>query len=104
VRALPSAAPAKRAIAEIPLEALMDALAAHAYRPEPAAEQLGISKSSMYELMKRHPEVPVSGTLDAATIEAAVREASGDLARAALALRVPKRGLMHRMRKLELLD
>jgi two-component system, NtrC family, nitrogen regulation response regulator GlnG len=94
----------KRVLNEIPLDELLAALEAHAFRPEPAAALLGISKSSMYELIKLHPEIPSSGALPADAIEAALRASGGDIARAAMALRVPKRGLMHRMRKLGLLD
>lgn len=75
-------------------------LEANAWRPEPSAKALGIAKSSLYQLIKAHPDIPSSQDLSREAIESALAEAEGDTHRAAMALRVPQRGLLHRMKKL----
>lgn len=94
-----SPAPIGPALESIAGETLRAALEAHGYRPSAAARALGLSKTSIYELMRRH-EIPTSADLDVAVIRTAIEEASGDLACAARLLHISTRALKLRMRTL----
>ena len=99
----PAASPGKRTdLDAISDDTILAALSEHAWRPEPAAKALGIARSSLYQRMKAHPEIPNSSELSEERIATALEEAAGDTHAAAAALRVPQRGLLHRMKKLGL--
>ncbi len=86
---------------DISSDALRAALEAARFRPLAAARALGISKTSIYELMRRYG-VPTSNDIDAATLVAALERARGDVSEAARALSVTPRALKLRMRTLGL--
>lgn len=96
-----AASRATRPLHEITDEELMAALAAADWRPVPAARSLGISKTSIYQLIRSNPSIPQSAHLERAEIREALAAASG-IAAAARALRVPERGLRVRMTALGL--
>ena len=95
-------APERRDLSTIADEELLAALEASDWRPEPAAAALGIAKTSIYQLIRHNGSIPRSTELTLEQVQDALEHAGGDRASAARALRVPKRGLLHRMKKLGL--
>lgn len=93
-------APPRRDLSEITDEELLQALEDNDWRPEPAAAQLGIAKTSIYQLIRTNGTIPQSAKLAEAEVRTSLDENNGDVAAAAASLRVPKRGLLHRMKKL----
>lgn len=100
---LPSAGHAEQAkprttrpLSDVTDAELLAALAAADWRPVPAARALGISKTSIYQLIRANPSIPQSALLEEAEIRRALA-ASPTVADAARALRVPERGLRVRM-------
>ncbi len=96
----PTPQQARRPLAEIDLSELLEALCAEQWRPGEAADRLGISRTSIYQLIRQHPEIPESRSLAREQIEAALASSGDDVAAAAMFLRVPLRGLKLRMTKL----
>ena len=90
----------RRDLSTISDDELIAALEQHDWRPEPAAATLGIAKTSIYQLIRQNGTIPRSASLDEDVVVAALERAASDVAKAAKALRVPKRGLLHRMKKL----
>jgi two-component system nitrogen regulation response regulator GlnG len=90
----------RRDLSTVSDDELIAALEQHDWRPEPAAATLGIAKTSIYQLIRQNGTIPRSASLDEDVVVAALERASSDVAKAAKALRVPKRGLLHRMKKL----
>jgi two-component system, NtrC family, nitrogen regulation response regulator GlnG len=88
-----------RNLDEIGEKELVLALENNGYRPLDAARALGISKTSVYAVMRRLG-VPTSSDLDVPTIIEAVEAARGDLSEAARGLRISPRALKLRMRTL----
>ncbi|MFT5993424.1 MAG: two-component system nitrogen regulation response regulator GlnG [Flavobacteriales bacterium] len=86
-----------RSLGDITKSELLEALRRVDWRPVPAAELLGVSKTSIYQLIRSTPEVPESGKLTPAEIEDALHESAGDVPAAARSLCVPVRGLKVRM-------
>ncbi len=96
----PTPQQARLPLAEIDLSELLEALCAEQWRPGEAADRLGISRTSIYQLIRQHPEIPESRSLAREQIEAALASSGDDVAAAAMFLRVPLRGLKLRMTKL----
>ncbi len=82
---------------------LIAALRAQAWRVNEAAAKLGISRSSMYERIKKCPLIRSAKDLPAAEIEACKAELTGDIPAMAARLEVSTRALRLRMSKLGLL-
>ncbi|MEM6455683.1 MAG: sigma 54-interacting transcriptional regulator [Acidobacteriota bacterium] len=80
-------------------EQLEAALRSNRFEPAAAARQLGISRPSMYRLIREHPRLQLVEDLDASAIRAALREAEGVVAQAALRLGVSARALGRRVRR-----
>ena len=95
-------APSRRELSSITDEELLAALEKQDWRPERAATTLGIAKTSIYQLIRQNGTIPRSAELEEAVVSRALKDADGDTAVAARSLRVPKRGLLHRMKKLGL--
>jgi two-component system nitrogen regulation response regulator GlnG len=93
--------PTRRDLSEISDEELLQALQDNDWRPEPAAAQLGIAKTSIYQLIRANGTIPQSAKLTETEVRDALA-ASDHVSDAAATLRVPKRGLLHRMKKLGL--
>ena len=90
----------RRRLEDITDDDVTEALAQHQWQPAAAASALGISRTSLYALMDRHPEVRTAREIGAAEIERALEAACGDTRRAASALRVSEQGLKRQMRDL----
>ncbi len=98
-----SSLPARRKrLTDIELGDLETALQRNDWRPGPAARELGIARSSIYELIRRNPTIPESTTLELEEIRAALDACNGDVRAAARRLRVPVRGLKIRMSQLDM--
>ena len=85
---------------DIDEETLIDALRAHDWLPNKAAAQLGISRSHMYDRIKRSKRIRKAKALGASEILAAREACSGDLTATARQLEVSKRSLLLRMKEL----
>ncbi len=98
--ALPAPAPGgARALDEA---AVLAALQQHGWKPGAAAAALGISKTTLYGLMQRLPNVRKARDLSRTEILESHRATGGDVDAMAAALQVSRRGLVLRMRELEM--
>ncbi|HEY4593239.1 MAG TPA: sigma 54-interacting transcriptional regulator [Thermoanaerobaculia bacterium] len=104
----PSAAPARRrkpakayrVPSQVPVEEIVAALRDNAWEVKPSAAQLGISRPSLYFLIKKIPGLRKAADLSRAEILQEQEQCHGDLAAAALRLEVSHSGLLLRMKQL----
>jgi two-component system nitrogen regulation response regulator GlnG len=96
-----SGAPTSSGSTDVSPAQLGMALEESGYRPAAAAKALGIAKTTIYELMRRHGIV-TSSDLTAETITKALEAHDGDIGAAALGLKVSARALKLRMKTLGL--
>ncbi len=94
--------PARRPGSEVTDREIVEALRAHGYRIKPAAESLGLPRSSFYERLERCPLVRRPGDLSADEVRAALEASGRDLGRAAQRLEVSPAGLRRRLAELGL--
>lgn len=90
----------RRRPADVTEAELGEALRAARWDLAAAAQQLHISRASMYLLIERHPQFRTGGALEAEEILRAHREHGGHLGRMADALRVSERALARRLREM----
>jgi len=95
-----SEAQSRRLLRDISEDDVIDALRKHDYRPGPAAEALGVSRSSLYALIDSSPRIRKASELARAEIGRHLELHEGDVRAAARALEVSERGLRLRMRQL----
>jgi two-component system nitrogen regulation response regulator GlnG len=95
-------AAARRRPAEVTEPELIAALRAHAWDLKAAADQLGIPRASIYDVIDRCPNVRTAGDLLPDEIERCHRECGGDLDRMAERLEVSRRALGRRVKELGL--
>ncbi|HSU82719.1 MAG TPA: sigma 54-interacting transcriptional regulator, partial [Thermoanaerobaculia bacterium] len=97
--------PAKpyRVPSQVPVEEVLAALRGNAWEVKPTAAQLGISRPSLYVLIKKIPGLRKAADLSRAEILQEQEQCQGDLAAAALRLEVSHSGLLLRMKQLGLL-
>jgi DNA-binding NtrC family response regulator len=93
--------PRSRKPADISEDQLVEALRAHGWDIKSTADALGISRTSLYELMEING-IRTVGQLDVEEIRACHRELGGDLDAMAERLRVSKPALRRRIRELGL--
>ncbi len=94
-------ATSKRA-SELTEDDVIEALRANAWRTSAAASALGISRTTLYAVIDRSPRIRKARDLTEEQIEQSRQEHGGDLDAVAAHLEVSKRGLLLRMRELEL--
>ncbi|HEY4564760.1 MAG TPA: sigma 54-interacting transcriptional regulator, partial [Thermoanaerobaculia bacterium] len=87
---------------EVGEEELLAALRAHRWRPQPAAEELGISRPSLYAKIEKSAKIRKAADLGRQEIEACFAEVGGDLDAMVERFEVSKRGLQIRMTQLGL--
>ncbi len=87
---------------EIDEALLRETLRRHRYSLKPTAEALGISRTSLYQLIEKYPGIRGASTLDAAEIRDGLERCSGDVETLAMKLEVSKQGLLQRMRELKI--
>jgi two-component system nitrogen regulation response regulator GlnG len=76
------------------------ALRAHRWEVKPAAEELGISRASLYVLIDKFPSIRKAGDLTRDEIEASQKRCAGDLDAMVVELEVSKKGLQQRIKQL----
>ncbi len=79
---------------------LLDALRAHQFRLQPTAKALGISRTSLYNLVDRSPHIRKARDLSRDEIERSMDRCHDDLDAMAAELEVSRRGLRRRMTQL----
>ncbi len=82
---------------------LETALEANVWDLKTTAAQLGISRTSLYALIEKHPSLHTAADLAPEVLEHCFQECSGDLETMAVRLKVSKRALSYRIKKLGLL-
>ncbi len=90
----------RRRPAEIEPEELEAALRAHRFEPTTAARALGITRPSLYYLIRQHPTLKTAEDLDAETVRQALDACDGNVAAAARQLEVSARALRRRLKKI----
>lgn len=100
--AAPDVAPGREARrpADIPEAEVRQTLAENRWDVASAARQLGISRPSLYELIRRSSTLRTAQDLGKEAIDQALEDAGGDLDRAAERLEVSARGLSRRLSQL----
>ena len=93
---------ARRKAADVTEAELVAALRACDWDLKAAADRLGVSRPSMYNLIERSPNVRTAGGLDAGEIERCFRECGGDVEAAARKLEVSRWALARRLKELGL--
>jgi two-component system nitrogen regulation response regulator GlnG len=92
----------RRKPADISQDELLAVLRAHRWRLKSAAEELGISRPSLYVLIERCPAIRKAGDLGIEEIALCHRECGGDLDRMVERLMVSRDALHRRIRELGL--
>ncbi|MCY1082514.1 sigma 54-interacting transcriptional regulator [Archangium lansingense] len=93
---------ARRKSTEVTGEELLSALRQHAWDLKSAADTLGIPRSSIYDLIDKHPNIRRAGTLSAEEITACHQTCGGDLNAMVQRLEVSKKALNRRLKELGL--
>ena len=88
--------------ADIDEKELVAAMRAARFRPQEAADRLGIPRSSIYDLIARSRELRTAADLDRDTLAAAMAAQGGHVESAAAALEVSASALRRRLRQLGL--
>ncbi len=94
--------PVYRKAAEVSDDELVSTLRSHAWDLKPTAETLGVSRSVLYQLIDKCPQVRTAAQLASAEIEAALARRDGDVTAAAADLEVSSQGLKLRLKALGL--
>jgi len=100
----PPAPPRKRRGVEVGADELAEALEAHRWQLQPAAEALGISRATLYRLVENDPRFRKATDLDEDEIRSALGRNGGDADAAAAKLEVSPQGLKRRITALGLDD
>ena len=88
--------------ADVGGEELLEALRRNRWTIKPTAEELGISRTSLYALIDRHPAIRKASELGRDEIVRVSGECGGDLGEMGRRLEVSPSGLLQRMKELEL--
>ncbi len=94
--------PSYRNPSEVDEGEMLAALRDHGFRIQPAANALGVSRTSLYALIERSPRVRKARDLSQEEIERTSARHGGDLDAMAEALEVSRKGLRRRMTQLGL--
>lgn len=95
-------APRRRSPQEVSEAELVAALRANRWEPRPTAEQLGISRASLYLLIDACPRIRKASDLERDELEGVFQECGGRFAAMAEKLEVSEEGLKRRLKKLNL--
>ncbi|PTL80255.1 sigma 54-interacting transcriptional regulator [Vitiosangium sp. GDMCC 1.1324] len=98
----PSTAVARRKSTEVTGDELLSALRQHAWDLKSAADSLGIPRTSIYDLIDKHPNIRRASTLSAEELTSCHRECGGDLDAMVQRLEVSKKALARRLKELGL--
>lgn len=92
----------RRAPTSVGDEELLAALRDNGWRLKPTAEQLGVSRTSLYALIDRCPKVRRASDLGAEELVKSLERSGGDLMVMARELEISPQGLRHRIQELGL--
>lgn len=96
----PRATQPRRKPSQVQPEELVTALKMHAWDLKGAADQLGIPRPSIYDLIERTPGLRTAGDLSAEEIAKSFRECGGDVDAMVQQLQVSKRALIRRLKEM----
>ncbi|MEM9553300.1 MAG: sigma-54 dependent transcriptional regulator [Acidobacteriota bacterium] len=85
---------------EVSEDELIAALRAHRFRLKPAAEQLGVSRASLYVLIDRSERVRRGSDIEASELEASYARHDGDLDSMADELEISRYAIQQRLREI----
>ncbi len=95
----PQRQPAPRTrLADLSDQDVLEAMESQAWQIQGAAQELGISRPSLYKLLETHPQIRRPEAIPAEEIRAALAQHGGDLARCASALKTPSEALRRHLR------
>lgn len=97
-------APGRKKLAELSDADVLAALDNNGWYIQGAAQQLGISRPSMYKLIEGHAQIRAASQIPAAEIAAALARCSGDLEACAALLKTPSEALRRHLRALDLVS
>ncbi len=92
----------RRKPSEVSEAELVSALRANAWDLKAAADELGIPRPSIYDLIQRNPNIRTAGDLSSDEIKRCFHDCGGDLDRMVTMLEVSKRALQRRLNELGL--
>ncbi|NHZ91818.1 AAA domain-containing protein [Massilia sp. CCM 8733] len=92
----------RRKLAEVSNDDLLGALEEHGWQISGAAQQLGLSRPSLYKLIEAHPAIRPAALIPREELDAALSAHGGDLARCASRLKTPSEALRRHLRVLGL--
>ena len=92
----------RRSPSDVGEDEMVEALRVHGFNLQSAADHLGISRASLYNLVAKSSRVRKAGDLEAEEIESAVAEHGPNLDRVAEHLEVSRRALRRRMTELDI--
>ncbi len=98
----PEPKPARRKSTEVTEPELLAALRSQGWDVKPAADHLGIPRSSIYDLIERSPNLRLAGDLSVEELTRCFHECGGDLDEMVQRLEVSKRALNRRVKELGL--
>lgn len=87
---------------ELSDDELLDAMQDCDFEPAAAARQLGVSRPSIYKMVRRHPTLRLAPDIDADELKNTLQQVDGSVADAAAVLCVSKRALGRRLTQLGL--
>ncbi|HEY0062053.1 MAG TPA: sigma 54-interacting transcriptional regulator [Telluria sp.] len=93
---------ARRRLADISAHDLLQAMENNGWQISAAAQQLGVSRPSLYKLIEAHPAIRAASAIPAQEIKAAWQAGGFDLDACAAALKTPSEALRRHLRTLGL--
>ncbi|MES2073424.1 MAG: sigma 54-interacting transcriptional regulator [Pseudomonadota bacterium] len=93
----------KPKLSELTHEDIVLAMENNGWRISNAAQQLGISRPTMYKLLESHPQIRWAEAIPQEEIHRALQEHAGDLDRCASSLKTPSEALRRQLRVLRLI-
>lgn len=97
-----SEAAARRRLADIDPDQLLHAMEENGWQISGAAQQLGVSRPSLYKLIEAHPAIRAAASIPADELQRAWQACAGDLAACAAYLKTPCEALRRHLRALGL--
>ncbi|WP_188564423.1 sigma 54-interacting transcriptional regulator [Undibacterium terreum] len=94
----------KPRLSELTHEDILSAMESNAWRISNAAQQLGISRPTMYKLLENHPQIRWAEAIPQDEIRQALQDHAGDLDRCASTLKTPSEALRRQLRVLRLIN
>jgi DNA-binding NtrC family response regulator len=88
-----AAKPPRKKLSELTPHDIMSAMENNAWQIRSAAQQLGISRPSLYKLLAAHPAIRPAAAIPAEEIRRVLQEHAGDVSRCAASLKTPSEAL-----------